>query len=39
MWLFEKINGVSIVKEGINLIDYCNGIVCKRKEELEKLSF
>jgi ABC-type Mn2+/Zn2+ transport system ATPase subunit len=39
MWLFEKVNGVSIVKEGINLIDYCNGIVCKRKEELEKLSF
>jgi ABC-type nitrate/sulfonate/bicarbonate transport system ATPase subunit len=37
MWLFEKVNGGSIVKECINLIDYCNGITSTRRKELDSL--
>jgi ABC-type nitrate/sulfonate/bicarbonate transport system ATPase subunit len=38
MWLFEKVDGVSLVREETNLVEYCDGIISTRKEELNMLS-
>jgi energy-coupling factor transporter ATP-binding protein EcfA2 len=37
IWLFDKIDGVSVVREETNLVEYCNGIISKKIVELQAI--